>query len=281
MTTMTTIHLYRHRDTGTPYLHREGDTDFWPHNDDIDVDQTFADDAEGWAGDAWTPGIDTPVEAVAEVPEELEYLAVWTLRGGVCLPLDLDPDSIDEHLREYIGLPPAKEPEWHGPDEVHTILGGAVIRWYRITSADGGVDPENSRVRSILDHNSRRAARRVRIDGTTQWLEGDPDGLVVLGTHAGDRPSMQDALGLVPEYRELLDSLAAGSGIPLDGEAKHYTADQVAMALGVTPATVHSYSARGLLRPDQYTSRTPQWAPLTVLAYLQGRPGRGARTDLR
>jgi hypothetical protein len=53
------------------------------------------------------------------------------------------------------------------------------------------------------------------------------------------------------------------------------TAD-VATVLGVTPATVRSYAARGVMpKPDGYLGRTPWWYPNTICEWQAKRPGRG------
>lgn len=54
------------------------------------------------------------------------------------------------------------------------------------------------------------------------------------------------------------------------------TAD-VAAILNVTPATVRSYAARGILpAPDGHLGRTPWWSPERVEAWQAARPGQGA-----
>jgi hypothetical protein len=53
------------------------------------------------------------------------------------------------------------------------------------------------------------------------------------------------------------------------------TAD-VANALGVTPATVRSYAARGVMpKADGYLGRTPWWRPQTITDWKASRPGQG------
>jgi hypothetical protein len=53
------------------------------------------------------------------------------------------------------------------------------------------------------------------------------------------------------------------------------TAD-VADVLGVTPATVRSYAARGVLpKPDGHLARTPWWRPDTIIEWKASRPGQG------
>lgn len=54
------------------------------------------------------------------------------------------------------------------------------------------------------------------------------------------------------------------------------TTQDVALMLGVTPATVRSYSARGVMPPpDGYLGRTPWWRPGTIKAWRAQRPGQG------
>lgn len=54
------------------------------------------------------------------------------------------------------------------------------------------------------------------------------------------------------------------------------TAD-VAALLGVTPATVRSYAARGdMPPPDGHLGRTPWWKPRTIEQWRKQRPGQGA-----
>lgn len=53
------------------------------------------------------------------------------------------------------------------------------------------------------------------------------------------------------------------------------TADVAAM-LGVTPATVRSYSARGVMpAPDGHLGRTPWWERSTIETWATNRPGQG------
>lgn len=53
------------------------------------------------------------------------------------------------------------------------------------------------------------------------------------------------------------------------------TADVAAM-LGVTPATVSSYTARGVIpAPDGYLGRTPWWKRRTIEKWQASRPGQG------
>lgn len=53
------------------------------------------------------------------------------------------------------------------------------------------------------------------------------------------------------------------------------TAD-VASVLGVTSATVRSYSARGVMpKPDGHLGRTPWWHRSTVEKWKAARPGQG------
>lgn len=55
---------------------------------------------------------------------------------------------------------------------------------------------------------------------------------------------------------------------------------------GLAPATIRSYMKKGLTPPADVVITTPSgplrgWLPETIDAWLEARPGQGARTDLR
>ncbi|THJ49451.1 helix-turn-helix domain-containing protein [Candidatus Frankia alpina] len=56
----------------------------------------------------------------------------------------------------------------------------------------------------------------------------------------------------------------------------------IANLAGISPDTARAYRSSGHLpKPDQQTSsRRPRWKLSTVRAWLENRPGPGARTDL-
>ncbi|WP_225438900.1 helix-turn-helix transcriptional regulator, partial [Candidatus Frankia nodulisporulans] len=56
----------------------------------------------------------------------------------------------------------------------------------------------------------------------------------------------------------------------------------IAKLAGISPVTARSYKSSGHLPdPDvQTSSRRPRWKLSTVRAWLENRPGAGARTDL-
>lgn len=59
------------------------------------------------------------------------------------------------------------------------------------------------------------------------------------------------------------------------------TYDDLAALAGVTPATLRKYKSKGLLPPpDEDVWRRPRWRRSTFQAWMDSRPGPGARTDL-
>ncbi len=57
-----------------------------------------------------------------------------------------------------------------------------------------------------------------------------------------------------------------------------WSVGEVAEHLGVQASTVRAYVARREMpEPDGRVWRTPWWRDTTIIAWQQGRPGRGAR----
>lgn len=61
-----------------------------------------------------------------------------------------------------------------------------------------------------------------------------------------------------------------------------WSVGEVAEYLGVQASTVRAYVARREMpEPDGRVWRTPWWWDTTIIAWQQGRPGRGARASTR
>ena len=55
---------------------------------------------------------------------------------------------------------------------------------------------------------------------------------------------------------------------------------QVASMLQILPGTVRTYYSQGRMpSPDVMVGKTPGWKPETITAWVDTRPGKGARTD--
>jgi hypothetical protein len=58
---------------------------------------------------------------------------------------------------------------------------------------------------------------------------------------------------------------------------------EMAERAGIRPSTLRTYRSQGRLPPpdDDSVPDRPRWRVSTFEAWMKGRPGRGARTDLR
>ncbi|WP_157239553.1 hypothetical protein [Catenuloplanes japonicus] len=83
-----------------------------------------------------------------------------------------------------------------------TLLDGHTIRWI----------PGDGTLMSIQAPDSTRPAYRLRPDGSTEALPDAPRGLVVLGTHRGDRPALHRLGDWLPDYAPLAGRLRASHG---------------------------------------------------------------------
>lgn len=86
-----------------------------------------------------------------------------------------------------------------------TLLDGYTIGWI----------PGDATVMSIRHPADARPAYRLHADGSTTPLPGAPPGLVVLGTHRGDRPALHRLGQWLPGHAPLADRLRAGHGVTL------------------------------------------------------------------
>jgi hypothetical protein len=211
-----------------------------------------------------TAALDSLVDAGLELDQPDNDWLLTDAEVGV-LRDQLTTTQEDTHLPAY-----TSGTFWHT-----TVIEPYTIRWCS-NSSDEAV------VQAVIDPTSNQPARRVLLDGTTKPLD-EQHGLTVYGTYTYDRPSVERAAELTPEYADLMTGLIEGRGITLDDDRYPTPLDLrgVAEHLGISYDTARVYRSQGKLGdPDVMVGRSPRWYAGTIDARRQERPGRGARTDL-
>ncbi|MFJ5926563.1 hypothetical protein ACIQF6_28570 [Kitasatospora sp. NPDC092948] len=102
----------------------------------------------------------------------------------------------------------ARRPERRLPESTSmfkTVEGadGRRLTWF---------NDSEGRLVSVLDPRSTEPAKRVHDDRPDETLHGAPDGLVVFGSHAADRPPLSDLARLAPDFADLAPALPRRSG---------------------------------------------------------------------